>query len=195
MDDPDEEFARDIEELRTVLEDLQQELESPPEPPRGPLGVPRPPTPGEFLRFTEEYAIPAAIAGLEAAIRALELLAGLIRLADGRPPRSERRERVADLGQRSLDAVDDALADIGSAIEGGEPSNPEARRLLEQARELREEVNERLAAEADGSKAVSEADDRRTDGTETTTDEEATEIDVEAELDDIRRQIDDGDDE
>ena len=47
-----------IAELETRIEELSAELR---EPPRGPLGLPRPPTPGELLAFGDDHAIPTTI--------------------------------------------------------------------------------------------------------------------------------------
>ena len=66
MDDRERELAEVTAELSETLESLRAELQ---EPPEGPLGLPRPPTPRELLRFTEQYTIPTTIALLEAAIR------------------------------------------------------------------------------------------------------------------------------
>jgi hypothetical protein len=99
------------------------------------------PGPGRFLRFTEEYTIPALIAFLEANIRALELLQGLLRLLD-RGETTERR--VESVGRRTLDGVDDLLSDVQGAIEG-RPSDDRARDLLDEARSLRAEIDDRVA--------------------------------------------------
>ena len=102
------------------------------------------PRPGRFLEFTEEYTIPALIAFLEANIRALELLQGLLRLLRGGEV-SERR--VESVGRRTLGQVDNLLSDVQGALEG-QPSNPEARDLLDEARSLRGEIDDRIAGGA-----------------------------------------------
>ncbi|QLD87993.1 hypothetical protein HWV07_02645 [Natronomonas salina] len=152
MDDRERELDESVDDLAATLEALREELQDPPE---GPLGLPRPPTPGEFLRFTEQYTIPALISILETSIRTLELLAAALRVADGRPldgPSGGRRgaddpraDRIASASRRTLRALDDALADLQSAAAGGEPQNPELQRLLSEARDLRAEVDDRLA--------------------------------------------------
>lgn len=160
MDDRERDLEAVTAELSETLEALQSELR---EPARGPLGLPRPPRPSELLRFTEQYTIPTVIALLEASIRALELLAAALRVADGRPldavsERSDRhsgvasfegvglagRDRLAQSSRETLQRLDDALAELQSAAQG-DPSNPELRQLLGQARELRSEVDDRLA--------------------------------------------------
>lgn len=103
------------------------------------------PSPSRFLRFTEEYTIPTLISLLETNIRALELFGGLLRLINGRDDRgSSGSRRVQRTGRRTLDAVDSTLSDIQGAIDG-EPTDPEANSLLDDARSLREDINDRLA--------------------------------------------------
>lgn len=197
MDDT-EDLEASVRELSETLEQLRSELR---EPPRGPLGLPRPPSPGELLRFTEEYTIPALISLLETNIRLLELLAGAIRVADGRP--LEGSDAFADAGRRSLDYVDegreglaaasretlrrldDALAELQEAAAGGAPDDPAVQDLLTEARSLRTEVDERLAA--------AESQDVETTGHEGD-EAESVAIDVDDELETIRRQVDGPDD-
>lgn len=198
-----------VDELADTLEDLREELR---EPPRGPLGLPRPPTPGELLRFTERYTIPTVIALLETSIRALELLSAAIRLADGRPLEAPDRAvdagrstgvpagagRLASVSRRTLRTLDDALGDLQRAVAEGSPDDPELRRLLEQARALREEVDDRLADVA----AEEVTDGRRSEGRgrrrpgrpEPPADavaDDPVEIDVEEEIESIKRDLDD----
>ena len=164
MDDRDRErgLAEATAELSETLEALRAELESPPE---GPLGLPRPPSPGELLRFTERYTIPATIALLEAAIRSLELLAAALRVADGRPIEAVEGarsgtpagDRLAATSRETLRRLDDALAELQSAARG-DPSNPDVRRLLEEARDLRAEVDGRLSAAIEGGDSRAERD-------------------------------------
>jgi hypothetical protein len=195
MDELVTELERTLRELRTEVE---TEGSVPPVPGRRPdRSLPRPPTPRELLRFTETYTIPTVVALLEAAIRALELLAGAIRLLDGRDPRSpERRgaaggsvlaeasaaagERAAETGREALARVDDALAELQRTYEG-EPTDPAASRLLADARELRDEIDERLAA-------TERRDGReRADGRDGGTDDRPS-VDVDAELESLRQQ-------
>jgi hypothetical protein len=181
MDDRERELADAAEDLADTLEAVRKELLV---PPRGPLGVPRPPTPGELLRFTEQYTIPALVSILETSIRVLELLAAAIRLADDRAldVDSERRaDRLAAASRTTLRTLDDALADLQSAAAGGEPTNPEARRLLREARELRAEIDDRLAGATD-------SDSIDTDGSENET--TTVDVDVDQELESIKRDLD-----
>lgn len=161
-----------IDELEETLEALRAELE----PPRGPMGVPRPPRPREFLRFADEYAIPAAIAVLEANVRALELLRAGIRVGDPERAADEAgravRDRAAGARQATIEQLDRALTELERAIEGsGLPRNQEARELLVEARRLNREIGER----------VSEADRPGR--------EDAIRIEVESELESIRDEV------
>ncbi|RJT03132.1 hypothetical protein [Halococcus sp. IIIV-5B] len=200
--DRDREMERLAGELSTTLADLRDELDRASEPPRGPLGLPRPPTPGEVLRFTDELAIPAVIAILEANIRALEAFQGALRLAragdEVRGRSREARARTETLSRGALDRLDDALVDLQGALEG-RPENSEASTLLDDARALRTEIDDRLR-EAErrsdrGSPARDDRDDRGRDpwdldeDSESGADEGVT-IDVDAELDSIHDAID-----
>ena len=100
-------------ELRTAVEELQTELEST----RGP---PRPPTPRRLAEFTSEVTIPAIILLLETNVRALRLVQRTLRLAEGRQGDSAdtpARKRATDLGRVTLSRLDDALTDLGSALD------------------------------------------------------------------------------
>lgn len=165
-DQPD--LADLSEELSVTLRDLRDELRAP----RGPFGLPRPPTPREVLRFTESYAIPTAVAVLEANIRALELLAAAIRAVEGGASDADRaRSRAESVSRATLERLDDALASLQDALEG-RPENAEARRLLDEARELRAEIDDH-------------------DGT--TRDVHEVPVDVESELDSIKRDLGESD--
>ncbi len=178
----DDDLERRVAELEDALRGLRTEVRR---PPRGPLGLPRPPTPGELARAADEHAIPAAIASLEAAIHALELLRLGLRAANperrrlgGRSerPRSETAERV---GRAALDRLDRALDDAVDALEGT-PTDPESREVLAEARRLREEIAERVEkADADTERTDEEAaDESKTDA--------GPEVDVESELQSIK---------
>ncbi|MWG33632.1 DUF7547 family protein [Halomarina oriensis] len=154
-----DELSGTLDQLRTELDDQdrrQARGRSPERPERDDSGRrrddrrrgrggPQIPRPGQFLQFTEEYTIPALIAFLEANIKALELLRGLLRVLNGGGDVSERR--VESVGRRTLGQVDDLLGDVQGALEG-QPSNPEARDLLADARALREDIDERISSGA-----------------------------------------------
>lgn len=202
----DQELARLAEELSTTLSSLQDELETERDPPRGPFGLPRPPTPRELLDFTDEFAIPTAIAVLEANIRLLEALQGVIRLARTGQEVGERgretRARTEELSRGALDRLDDVLVDLQDAL-SGRPENPEARTLLDDARTLRGEIDDRLS-EAD--QHSNERDDQRFErerrppegngesSSARDSDEKGVTVDVDAELDSIRDAVEDNED-
>jgi hypothetical protein len=202
----DDDLAALVTELEGTLRELRTEVEGDARGPSAPRergegpALPRPPSPRELLQFTESYTIPTVVAFLEAAIRGLELLAGTIRLLDGRDPRPpERRddgrgvladvstaagERAAAGGREALARVDDALAELQRSYEG-EPEDPTARRLLADARELRGEIDDRLTAiERDG--------EERGDGEAAADDGNARDhgpsVDVDAELASLKEQ-------
>ena len=134
-----------VSELETTLAELRRELR----PRRGPFGLPRPPRPGELLRFTEQYAVPTAIAVLEAQIRALEGFSAVLRAMNRGRAASERtdrtRARAESLGRETLSALDRALGDLRNAVEsGGLPDSPAARELLSDAQRLTDEIESEL---------------------------------------------------
>jgi hypothetical protein len=176
----DDDLEARVSELEDALRELRREVER---PPRGPLGLPRPPTPGELARAADEHAIPAAIASLEATIHALELLRLGLRTGSpgrdrtsGKTSRGETAERV---GRAALDRLDRALDDAVDALEG-RPTDPESRELLDEARRLREEIAERVEDAAEGNA-------NRKDETPSET-EDSPQVDVDAELQSIKDQ-------
>lgn len=177
MSDTDAELADAAADLAEKLEALREELRA---PPRGPLGLPRPPSPNELLTLTERYTIPALIATFETSIRLLELLAAAIRLARGAPVDADAAarleasdfavasgragvDRLAAASRTTLEGLDEALADLQSAAGEGAPDNPEAERLLREARELRAEVDARLAEATPDADAPAREEDDSTD--------------------------------
>jgi hypothetical protein len=151
-----------------------------------------------FLRFTEEYAIPTTVAVLEANIRLLEAVGGAIRIAEGRE--SERR----GTGSRdaALSALDRTLSEVTDAVRGT-PTDPDARRLLEEARDLRAEIDDRVAGRRRDDRSTSSPSPSPTgggtaipvsDAGDATDEDDGSAVDVDAELDTIRREVH-GDDE
>ncbi|WP_049970707.1 DUF7547 family protein [Haladaptatus cibarius] len=196
-DDPDDLEDR-IEELETMLRDLQTELQR---PPRGPLGLPRPPTPREMLSFTSEYALPTLITMLESNIRALKALQQIIRLVDPEydstsEARSELSSRAGRASQATLDRLQSTLEDVeGALTEGGLPQEPGARRILEDARRLSDDIKGEISAgreQANSSRETTkadEADEEREDGEDIEVEEEKPQVDVDAELRSIRDEL------
>ena len=183
MSDPrphdDRSLASLVVRLATTLEELDDQL--------GSSRV------DSLLQFTEQYAIPTAIAALEANVRALEATAGAIRLAQGREP---SRDRALD-PESVYSTLDRALAEVDDAVRGT-PTDPEARRLLTEARDLREEIRTRVDESPD--RRSPEGDDRPSNedrGTTIPVTDEKTEptVDVDAELDTIREEVEQEDDE
>lgn len=147
--DPDDLDER-VAELESHVRELRDELGRPPE---GPGGLPRPPTPREVLSFTGEYAIPTAIAVLEANVRALKALQRVVTALD--PDRSvvgEERDRLesraADASRATLDRLESALEDVESTIrENDLPREDEARSILDDARRVNREIRDRVDRE------------------------------------------------
>lgn len=180
----------DLAERVAALEDAVDELRADRRPPRGPLGVPRPPTPREALRFADDYAIPTAIAVLEANVRALELLQAALdatRRADAAGDRAETASRSAL--ERADRALDRLLAEFE---DGGLPSDDDARAVVQEARRLRDEIDDRLADAAGNGADASGATDGTdgADGDETSEADDGVEIDVEGELASIKTELD-----
>jgi hypothetical protein len=183
---PGEDLEDRVASLETAVRELRAELR-----PRGLLGLPRPPTPGELARAADEHAIPAAIASLTAAIHALELLRALLRASGRRPGDAGGAEthRSARVGTTALAHLDSALSDLSTAL-AGEPPDAESRELLAEARALRAEIAERI--EAASETAAAEGTEER-DSPAADDDAAGTAVDVEAELDSIRDELDDED--
>ena len=213
MVDPDDELAEAVRELTRTIEELRSELESsqrrsPFRPP-----APRPPTPRELLAFTDEVAIPAAIAALETSVRALEGFQRALQLARTERDVRDRTtdatqtagERADDLRRSTLSGLDTVLAELQRAASDGDlPTDDRARELLSEARELRDDVDRRLRDAGD------DLERRSTDATDTvridiedgdprdeTSDDEPEpdpSVDVDAELETLKDQYgrDDG---
>ena len=151
----DDELAERVAELEATLEQLRREIRR---PPTGPLGLPRPPTPRELLELTDRYAIPTAIAVLEANIRALELLQRLIRLADteraAEAEADRMRSRAEAISRVTLDQLESVLEELQ---EGALPREPESRQIIDDARQLRAELREWLA---EGDRTVADGTSR-----------------------------------
>ncbi|WP_129115066.1 DUF7547 family protein [Halegenticoccus tardaugens] len=211
----DDDLADLLDDLGTTLEELRRELRASPDYRRGRRRRRfRPPTPREILRFTEEYTIPTVIAVLEANIRALELLGRLLRLAD--PERALREEsdaartRMDAVRRDAVDGLEGALSELRAALsEADLPENPESRSIIEDARELADEIESQIAAGRDRARdrresdraggisiAVDEEDPETppdaSRGDETTDDDsedDAPGVDIDAELDSIRDEL------
>ncbi|UVE49203.1 hypothetical protein KU306_09705 [Haloferax larsenii] len=140
-----------LDELGDTLDELGTELrEERDREGRRRTRTPQPPSFGEILRFTESYTIPTVIAVLEATIASLELLRRLMRLSDPSRAMEDTRNdvdaRIRDVPRSAVTGVDRALTELRTALsEADLPSNPEARDVLERARSLADELDERIA--------------------------------------------------
>lgn len=144
----DDQLLRALEELTETLEEL---ISSFPETRREPTI--RPPTPADLLHFADEFAIPALVAILEANVRALEAFRRVLWLArTERDARERTREKTGAMTRRAqtvrqttLTSLEAVLGELQQAVsEGSIPADSDARSLLEDARELRDEVDRRL---------------------------------------------------
>lgn len=177
MADPDDrdDLEDRIDRLEDTLEELRDAVER---DDRVETGRRRPgKQPGETaLRLTERLVVPAAVAALEANVRVLTFVQERLRELEQRDP----GEAPAEISEQVLDRLDDALVRMEDAIaEADLPANAEARQLLERARDLNEEVRER----------VGDAGPDRPSGDDVVT------IDVEAELDQVKDEVEGEDDE
>lgn len=132
----DDDLHDRIEALETALRALQADLDTQ----RTSSRFPRPPSPRDLLRLTETYAIPTAIAFLEAHIRALELLRATIRVTanprdtGGRPQQSHVYTRLAE----EIDSLVDGLQT------GRIPTGSNGDDVLADARALRDEIRDHI---------------------------------------------------
>jgi hypothetical protein len=193
--------SRDDEELAVLLADLERTLtdlrEAVGEDVRRESGRPvrrRPPTPGEILRFTEEYTLPTVIALLEATVQSLELLRAVLRLAGPASSAGELRSRLESRDGPETAALRDALADLRDALTGANlPEDSAARSILTDARELTTEIDERLDEPGDDRRRERRADrggepSRR--GVAIDVEEEGDDaVDVDAELASIKESV------
>jgi hypothetical protein len=123
-------------------------------------------------------AIPAAILLLETNVRALRLVQRGLRFAettDGDATGTTARKRATDLGRETLSRLDDAVSDLGSALDESS-GDAQARDLLDDVRDLQSDIDARLDAQAEA------------DATEPSAD--GVDIDVDAELQSIKDDVD-----
>lgn len=185
MSDSRQDLPRLVGDLVETVEELQSELEP---DSRLPL---RPPTPRELARFTSEVTIPAIILALETNVRALRLLQRALRLGTGgtggtSATGDEARERARAVGRTTLARLEEAFTDLQDALEG-RPTDDRTRELLDDARDIRAEIDERLA------RTDAEEGSRQDRARDPTTERNEVDIDVESELRSIKDDLDDGD--
>jgi hypothetical protein len=195
--------ARDPDDIRPLLEELQETLSALQEELDGGGRAPRrPPSPAEFFRFTEEYTIPTLVALLETTIRSLELLGGVIRLLDPDQPLSRESpstpERVTRGATTALSELRRALSEVDLSSEDLPPDG-EARDVLEDARRLSAELERQLAdAGATGGRtrghgpvSIDVREDGDDAGSAGNDGDGETSVDVESELASIREEVHD----
>ncbi|MFD1564673.1 hypothetical protein ACFR99_14115 [Haloarchaeobius amylolyticus] len=155
MTDRDDELVDAVRELTRTIEALRTELDEPRRRRQLPL---RPPTPREVLRLTDEVALPAALAVLEASVRTLEAFQRGLRIVRTEEVARDRTtaaaeatsDRASALRETTLSQLDTVLAELNRAVsEGSLPADEGARELLTEARELRDDVDARLREATD----------------------------------------------
>ena len=189
--------SRDDEELADLLADLERTLtdlrEAVDEDVRGGRGRPsrrRPPTPGEILKFTEEYTLPTVIALLEATVQSLELLRAVLRLAGPASSAGELRDRLESRDGPETAALRDALADLRDALTGADlPEDSAARSILTDARELTAEIDDRLDGAAGDRRRERRRDRPSGRGVAIDVEEADDAVDVDAELESIKESM------
>ncbi len=213
MDEQADDIADTLEELTRTLADLRTELESRPQ--RRPEPRLRPPTPREVLQFTDEVALPALIAIVEANLRTLEAAQRGLSLVrkeqEGRKRVVEAGDRATALRETTLEQLDGALAGLQEALAGGDrPRDEQAQSLIREARQLQTEIDQRLREAVDGERSdgagSTAAEPRRieiedeSDADSTSSETDAADenrsdpgIDVDAELETLKDEYGSGD--
>jgi len=186
---------RDDEELAVLLADLERTLTDL----RGAIDDDvrrrrRPPTPGELLRFTEEYTLPTLIALLEATVQSLELLRAALRLADPQSSTDRLRDRLASRERGPTDeALRATVADLRNALTGTDlPEDSAAAGVVTDARELTARIEKRLESMETESESDSVAEDTSDEsrGVAIDVEEEGESgVDVDAELASIKESV------
>ncbi|MFB6195329.1 MAG: hypothetical protein ABEI80_04095 [Haloplanus sp.] len=142
---------RDDEELAVLLADLERtltELRSAVD--EDVRRRRRPPTPGEIVRLTESYTLPTLIALLEATVQSLELLRAVLRLVGPRPAEDRLRERLGARDTPDAEKLRDSLGDLRDALTRADlPEGSAAGSILDDARALTAEIDDRLAEETE----------------------------------------------
>ncbi|WP_338742100.1 DUF7547 family protein [Haloplanus salilacus] len=142
--DADDELAVLLADLERTLTDLRAAVDEDVRRRR------RPPTPGEILRFTEEYTIPTLIALLEATVQSLELLRAVLRLAGPGTTTADRLRERSHEDAPDVVTLRDALGDLREALTRADlPADSAAGSVLSDARALTEEIDDRLADASD----------------------------------------------
>ncbi|QZA88576.1 hypothetical protein K0C01_12470 [Salinarchaeum sp. IM2453] len=194
-DRDDADLANTAAELEQSMRELQADLEE--DLPRGPLGFPRLPSPGEVLRYADEAVIPAIIAILEANIKILEAIQKAIRLANtGQTVQRESKaavDRASRVGQETVERFDSALTDLQTMVEQGKlPENEAAREILEEAQDLRDELRKQTETARDETDETLSENKSALEAPEDEDEEDPDEvtIDIDSELESIMQEYD-----
>jgi len=198
----DEDLAVLLADLERTLTDLRSAIDE--DVRRGGHPPRRPPTPGEIIRFTEEYTLPTVIALLEATVQSLELLRAVLRLAGPGTTTDGLRDELASRGEPERAALREAVGDLRDALTGADlPEDSTARSILTDARELTAEIDARLdesAADrgreretAEGPGSASSGTGDESDGIVIDVEAEDEGVDVDAELASIKESMDEDD--
>ncbi|MFB6256727.1 MAG: hypothetical protein ABEH58_08410 [Haloplanus sp.] len=195
----DEELAVLLADLERTLTDLREAIDE--DVRRGVRDERsrRPPTPGEILRFTEEYTLPTVIALLEATVQSLELLRAVLRLAGpGSTDDDDIRDRLKTRRGPETDAFRDALTDLRDALTGADlPEDSTAGSILVDAQELTAEIDSRLDKASPDRGRDDERQEREPARRGITIDVEEEDddaVDVESELASIKESMEDEED-
>lgn len=135
-----------VADLEATVRELRAELDNR-EDRRGLFGMPAPPTPGDVLSFTSEYAIPTTIAILEANVRMLETLQRLLQAGNRGAGMTESGidERASQMGHRTVSMLEQQLDAVQAAMERGAlPEQEEPRQLIEDARRMNQDIADRV---------------------------------------------------
>jgi hypothetical protein len=201
------ELEQTLAELRSAVEDDVRDGNGEKRERRGDVTPSRrPPTPGDILRFTEQYTIPTLVALLEATVQALELLRAVLRLAGPQPTEDRLRDSLESPDSPDVATLRDALADLRAALTGADlPEESTAASVLADARSLTAEIDDRLASAGDERADTTETEDRSRSTTDErgvaidvreedgTTESTADGVDVDAELESIKESLDEDD--
>lgn len=171
----DEELTERLAALEAAVRELREEISERED--HQDMTTPRPSE--ELLRLADEAALPALISVLKANIRMLEGLRRAIResKADDRP-----EDAVDAIDSSTADRVDSILVELQRAMEAA-PENPAARDVLDQAKELRGELDRHIREAKQYKESLDSAITREADE-----EVETIEIDIDAELEEIKRQ-------
>lgn len=177
-DRADAELEDRLGALEQQLDELMAELQTRPNPPRGPFGLPRPPSPREVLRYTDQYAIPTAVTILQTQIQLLELLQQTIRLAergDRAVSHAESTRAQAEVAAKeTISRIEQAVRDLQDALTGeGLPADDQMNQLLQDIQRLNAELEESLETSTKADAAIADGH----------------QVDVESELEAIKDEV------